>query len=500
MSFAIAAPRAVAEAAANVARIGAEIDAAHAVAAVSTAQILPAAADEVSMAVTAVFSDYGYSYQALTARATAFHAEFVRSLAAGANAYATTEAANTNPLSAARSEALGVVNAPAAALFGRPLIGNGADGTTTTEGVGTPGGAGGLLYGNGGHGGTSTAPGVAGGAGGPAGLLGGGGNGGTGGANASGGIGGRGGWLWGPPGANGTAGPVATISLPPYVGPGAVPLTISGANYGLQYEDLIATISVGGGSQVPVIVDTGSRGLILPPVDVVGANLGAATGFGFVTYGDNISNITYGYNTYSAPVNFGNGLVTAPTTVAVIATVNGNTNPTLLNQQPAILGVGVNPGGPLASSPVTALPSNINQGVLINATGSSPYMQFGANPLPSYASVSGAPVTTLDIRINGGAPQHTNYAFIDSGGLSGLVPTSLTGFSQSQGVVTSGTSIAVYTTGGTLLYTTTAGSGYNAVAVGTSSDLFNSGITPFLIDPIYVSNSPGSIGTMYFDI
>ncbi len=499
MSFVIATPQTAAEAAANVARIGAEIDAAHAAAAASTAQMLPAAADQVSTAGTVVFSDYAYSYQALTARATAFHAQFVQSLAAGANAYAASEAANTNPLSAAQSAALGVVNTPAAALFDRPLIGNGADGTTTAQGVGTPGGAGGLLYGYGGHGGNSTASGVVGGAGGPAGLLGGGGGGGSGGTGAPGGIGGRGGWLWGPAGANGTAGPVVSnvLTLPPYTGTGQVPLTLLGTNYGLQYEDPYATIAVGGQSPFLALVDTGSRGLIVPPQYVNTNLLGPPTGSSYVTYGNNIANQTIYYNTYSTTVNFGNGLVTAPTTIAVMTSVSNGQS---LSSEPAILGVGVNPGGPLASSPVTALPSNVNQGVLINATGNSPYLQFGPNPLPSYASVSGAPVTNLYVQINGGALQPTTNAFIDSGGLSGLLPTSLTGFTRSHGVVTSGTTIAVYNTGQTLLYSTVTGSGYDAVVVGTSSDLFNSGLTPFLLHPIYVSNSPDSLGTLYFDI
>ena len=165
MSFVIAAPRSVADAAASVARIGTAIDAAHAAAAVRTADIIPAGADEVSAAVTAVFADYASAYQALTTRAATVHTQFVRSLAAAAGAYEATDAANTNPLSAVQSDALGLINAPTEALLGRPLIGNGANGTTTAHGVGTPGGAGGLLWGNGGNGGNSTATGVAGGGG-----------------------------------------------------------------------------------------------------------------------------------------------------------------------------------------------------------------------------------------------------------------------------------------------------------------------------------------------
>ncbi|WP_337360551.1 PGRS repeat-containing protein, partial [Mycobacterium tuberculosis] len=83
-------------------------------------------------------------------------------------------------------QVLGLINAPTQALLGRPLIGNGADGTAANPN----GGAGGLLYGNGGNGFSQTTAGLTGGTGGSAGLIGNGGNGGAGGAGANGGAGG----------------------------------------------------------------------------------------------------------------------------------------------------------------------------------------------------------------------------------------------------------------------------------------------------------------------
>lgn len=59
----------------------------------------------------------------------------------------------------------GAINAPFLQFTGRPLFGNGANGTTV-NGVGKAGGAGGWLFGNGGTGGTSANPGAIGGAGG----------------------------------------------------------------------------------------------------------------------------------------------------------------------------------------------------------------------------------------------------------------------------------------------------------------------------------------------
>ncbi|BBZ48260.1 PE domain-containing protein [Mycobacterium parmense] len=226
MSFVVAAPELVTDAARNLASLGSTISEAHTAAAGPTIGLLVAADDEVSAAVAALFSNHASAFQALSARAAAFHTQLVATLNAGAGAYATAEAANAlplaSPLQALQDNAsgllssapvqnleqnvLGVINAPTEALLSRPLIGNGVNGSTNAEGVGTAGGAGGILWGNGGSGGASTATGVAGGAGGPAGLLGTGGMGGMGGAGAAGGAGGTGGLLWGTGGTGGLGG------------------------------------------------------------------------------------------------------------------------------------------------------------------------------------------------------------------------------------------------------------------------------------------------------
>jgi endoglycosylceramidase len=98
--------------------------------------------------------------------------------------------------------------------FGEFLIGNGAPGTEADP----TGGAGGLLFGDGGAGWNSTEVGVAGGNGGDAGFLGDGGLGGAGGAGADGGDGGDGGSLIGIGGDGGNAGSGATTSGLPALG------------------------------------------------------------------------------------------------------------------------------------------------------------------------------------------------------------------------------------------------------------------------------------------
>ncbi|ORB35077.1 PE family protein, partial [Mycobacterium persicum] len=189
-------------AATDVAGVGAAISAANAAAAGPTMGLMAAAADEVSAAIAALFSDHALQYQALSAQAAALHDRFVLALTGAAGAYAAAEAANASPLQTLGQGTLAALNTPAAAVFGRPLIGNGANGA---PGSGEAGGPGGLLFGNGGNGGSGS-PGKAGGAGGSAGLFGNGGAGGAGGAGASGGNGGTGGWLWGSGGAGGAGG------------------------------------------------------------------------------------------------------------------------------------------------------------------------------------------------------------------------------------------------------------------------------------------------------
>ncbi len=163
MSYVIATPEMMATAAFDLARIGSQVSAASAVAAMPTTEVVAAGADEVSAGIAALFSAHAQEYQALSAQAAAFHDQFVHTLTAAARWYTATEIANA----AAMRVVLGAVNAPTQTLLGRPLIGDGAHGTAP----GQPGGAGGLLFGNGGNG-AAGAVGQVGGAAGRPGYLG----------------------------------------------------------------------------------------------------------------------------------------------------------------------------------------------------------------------------------------------------------------------------------------------------------------------------------------
>ncbi|WP_234820991.1 PE family protein, partial [Mycobacterium tuberculosis] len=179
MLYVVASPDLMTAAATNLAEIGSAISTANGAAALPTVEVVAAAADEVSTQIAALFGAHARSYQTLSTQAAAFHSRFVQALTTAAASYASVEAANASPLQVA----LDVINAPAQTLLGRPLIGNGADGSTP----GQAGGPGGLLYGNGGNG-AAGGPNQAGGAGGNAGLIGNGGAGGAGGVGAVGGT------------------------------------------------------------------------------------------------------------------------------------------------------------------------------------------------------------------------------------------------------------------------------------------------------------------------
>ncbi|ORA71015.1 PE family protein, partial [Mycobacterium heidelbergense] len=161
MSFLVAVPDVVAAVAENVAGIGSSLSEVNAAAAAPTTMLLAAADDEVSTAIASVFSSHAQQYQALSARAAAFHAQFVQALAGAGGAYADAEAAGASSLQTLGQDVLGAINAPTQLLLRRPLIGNGTNGAANT---GQAGGPGGLLWGSGGSGGSGGA-GQAGGAG-----------------------------------------------------------------------------------------------------------------------------------------------------------------------------------------------------------------------------------------------------------------------------------------------------------------------------------------------
>jgi hypothetical protein len=197
ISFAVVATEIVAAASVDLDGIGSALTLGNVAATPATIGVVAAAEDEVSLAVASLFSDHGQTFQQLSSQASAWHAQFVQAVNQASRLYASAEAANVSPLQSVEQDLVSVINAPTQELLGRPLIGNGANGTATNP----DGGAGGNA-GNGGSAGT----GGGGGAGGTGGTGGGGGaasagdnpngltaaTGGQGGTGGSGGYGGTG--------------------------------------------------------------------------------------------------------------------------------------------------------------------------------------------------------------------------------------------------------------------------------------------------------------------
>ena len=94
MSFVTTAPAAISAAATQLEGVGNSFATESAGAAASTTAIAPAAADEVSILQSGVFSTYGQLYQTVSAQAQAIHQQFVNTLQQSSGSYQETEGAN----------------------------------------------------------------------------------------------------------------------------------------------------------------------------------------------------------------------------------------------------------------------------------------------------------------------------------------------------------------------------------------------------------------------
>jgi hypothetical protein len=94
MSFVSTIPELLSAAADNLQTVGSRMQAHNTAAMLPTTGLIPAAADQVSALTAMQFVAHARAYQAVSAQAAAIHQMFVTTLAASADAYATTEAAN----------------------------------------------------------------------------------------------------------------------------------------------------------------------------------------------------------------------------------------------------------------------------------------------------------------------------------------------------------------------------------------------------------------------
>jgi hypothetical protein len=79
----------------------------------------------------------------------------------------------------------------------------------------------------------------------------------------------------------------------------------------------VVSLSINGGRRTPILVDTGSSGLLVTSDSVDMENLGAPVGTGDVIFSGDLSK-TFHYTTYRTTVDFGGGVMTAPTEVNIV--------------------------------------------------------------------------------------------------------------------------------------------------------------------------------------
>jgi hypothetical protein len=278
-----------------------------------------------------------------------------------------------------------------------------------------------------------------------------------------------------------------------------------------------ATID-GGSSSMPLLVDTGSAGLVIPWQDLGSSssqafenllNLGFPTGISESGYSGGVDYLYLTYN--SVPVDYLNGSTdvlstTGPVDVEVYSwdpsnlgslfTDNAFQNFLASNEVSGILGVGENASGP-TTSPFESF-GNVTVDISNPGAGTGDLI-VGGNPVTG-TSLSGAPIITDYISIDGGA-LHTVSNDVDSGGVTGTIPSSLltsSEYNSTTDLVNPGTTIAVYgNSNGTdeLYHYTVTAANAPIVVSGSSMD---SGVEPFLLGPISMEYTPAGTGTTIF--
>jgi hypothetical protein len=269
----------------------------------------------------------------------------------------------------------------------------------------------------------------------------------------------------------------------------AVPVEMRENGTGVATEPVVY-VSVNGGPRVPVLVDTGSTGLVMDPRYV--GQLGDALpgGHGTSAYGD--GSISYDYDTYLSELDFGDGVVTDPTRIRVV-TPDTAAAFEEYNDHGAgyvgILGVGPNAneyaGDLTATVPLTALPGPLGHGFTLDER--RRLLVFGLNPLPTRVALPGAPSTDVLVKI-GDLPKQAAVSNVDSGGVFGTIPLFLLEGTQYADDIPEGTVISVYTADGSVLLFSYALTGAQepAFAEGDETTWYVTGYFPFDQQPIYI--------------
>lgn len=275
----------------------------------------------------------------------------------------------------------------------------------------------------------------------------------------------------------------------------AIPLDITAVT------EPIITLSISGGSDLPILLDTGSNGLVVPWYQIGLENLTFPTDFGIGAYSGGLQ---YFYVVMpDQTVDFGNGIVSGPTSIDVELFAW----PTTLQgwflypsfeaflapaQAVGVLGIAPDALGPDdgPTTVISALPGDLSQGVLINEP--ERYVQFGPDPLTGGVTVDGIADAVLRVQVGDGDKVLVN-AIIDSGGVYGTMPRSVLDPAGTVGQdLAANQVINVFTSDGqTLLYsyTTTA---TNTPTIVPDRQFMNTGFMPFNLGPIYIGYDPAT--------
>jgi hypothetical protein len=264
---------------------------------------------------------------------------------------------------------------------------------------------------------------------------------------------------------------------------------------------------INGGRNASLLLDTGASGLVTTRDKIGTDDLGPKIGEGNSCFS---GGLCYHYETYNTTVDLGGGAVT--TAPVNLVTDNDEYPDSEANFKEfffygdGILGVGANTAGPgPAPIPTAAMPGELHDGVLVFQNllplGLGGVMILGPNPLPTRASLPGAPDAFVKVSINGGA-QQDGAAIIDSGGVFGTLNRSFMPGTTGEDVP-AGTKIDVYTAdGATKLYSYTAQGG-NSTTPFIEAGLFNTGNAAYKQNPIYLNygfDNPYGIGSTDFSI
>lgn len=281
-----------------------------------------------------------------------------------------------------------------------------------------------------------------------------------------------------------------------------VPLQINGGT------EPVVNVSVGGGPESSVLVDTGSAGLVMPIWDInwSGINWSDLSGLPTIQYGEYGNSLGYFYTELPTTVGFTDAAgdtVTSGTTdvdavlfafpVSLTSLLNGDwtLSSYLGGNADGILGIGANAVGPSPGSiPTTALPGALGDGVLINQHAGT--LTFGADPLTGGVTVEGSPNAPLYVSFDGGHTATQVSSVMDSGGVNGTIPVTLTNGSAGD-VLAPGQQVSVYTgdptKGGTLLYDYTVNSTSSNSPTIVSGSSMNTGNWLFQQNEVYVSTA-----------